>query len=86
MKRCLYDRRDSYPYEFSYASGYIFMTESICWEPRGGQRLIALYRAGPLLFFLAPFVFGDSRAPHYSLSFHIGSAHIAGIGACATRT
>lgn len=55
-------RRDPYPYEFSYANGrYIFMTESICWEPRGGQRLIALYRASPLLFFLALFVFRDSR-------------------------
>lgn len=33
--------RDPYPYEFSYASGrYIFMTEFICWEPRGRQRLI----------------------------------------------
>jgi len=52
--------RDPYPYEFSYASGrYIFMAEFICWEPRGGQRLITPRR--PLLFFLALFVFGDSR-------------------------
>jgi len=57
--------RDPYPYEFSYASGrYIFMAEFICWEPRGGQRLITPSRATPrrpLLFFLALFVFGDLR-------------------------
>lgn len=55
--------RDPYPYEFSYANDrYIFMAEFICWEPRGGQRLITPRRAGPLLFFfLALFVFGDSR-------------------------
>lgn len=41
---------DPYPYEFSYANGqYIFMAEFICWEPRGGQRLITPHRVGPLL-------------------------------------